>query len=451
MKLKWMAISLLASVSSQAYATLIYDDGNTHQIGTTIFEDIRLENGTDLDVMQGGVIQATADLPAITRGGPSASTINLSGDASVVGGIHYENWGNDDDVVIASDDAQVLAQGETISGFGRGAVTGARGVEVSGNARLAGAEALSNGGSAIDNNGSSGGIFAAIHGGEVVGGDGGQIGGNGIDGWIEVVNLEVSDGSIQGGDGSTQGGHGIYSFGTISGEVSGGLICGGDSATTGGDAIFSRDGVSLDISGGSFQGGSDGTYGGNAIKSSGDQGANTTISGGEFDAGRGLVDDGWLLSLTGSGHNFEISGGLFGQDNIGRGFGIFNHANLDVHGWDLELNDNLLTGYLLDGSWIETTVELALNGVSSDNDGTINLINHESPVALDSDPVIIGSGPVVIGSDPVVVTGTDLGTNEQTASVPEPSSLMLLAIGLAGAWTTRRKKAINSGRPITLT
>jgi hypothetical protein len=410
MKFKWMAISLLVSLSSQAYATLIYDGNNTYQINSTIFEDIRLQNGADLDVIQGGFIQPATDMAAITRSGFSgSSTVRLSGDSTVVGGIHYENWGNEDDAVIASGNAQILAQGEMFSGFGRGAVSGARLVEVSGSAHLAGADNLSNGGNAI-NNSTSGGILAEIHGGEVVGGDGGEIGGNGIDGWIEVVGLDMSDGVVEGGDGNNLGGHGIYSDGSIGGAISGGLICGGDSSTTGGDAIFSRGGVSLDISGGSFQGGNNGSLGGNAIKSSGDSGAHTMISGGQFDAGSGLLDDGWLLNLTGQGHHFEISGGLFGYDNIGRGFGVFNDAIVDVHGWDLELNNNLLTGYLLDGSWIETTVTLTQNNYYFD--GILNIINYGNP------------------NDP----------EPPNASVPEPGSLMLLLIGVTGTWATRQRK-----------
>ncbi|MEW8028103.1 MAG: PEP-CTERM sorting domain-containing protein [Candidatus Thiodiazotropha sp.] len=391
MQLKWIAIALLGSLSAQTQATLIFDDSNTHQINSAIFEDVRLENGSDLHIIQGGSILTTAGQPAIISSIGAASTITLSGNATVIGGVNYQLWGSEEDTVIANDDARIVGQGEKAGGYGRGAVSGSRQVEVYGNARLIGSDNDSNGGHAVDNI-SSGAQLASVNGGEIIGGDGGQTGGNGIDGWIETIGLDMSGGTIRGGDGGNRGGHGIATFGTISGTISGGTIRGGDGAT-GGNAINSQDGTNLVISGGRFQGGDGGIYGGDAINSSGYH--SSTISGGYFDAGAGLLDDGWLLHLTGMGH-WGITGGLFGYNNIGNGLGIFNNASVDIHGWDLELTDNLLTGFLLDGSWIETPVSLAYNEYAPS--GMLNLINH------------------------------------QNIRVPEPGSLILLAIGLAGIW-----------------
>lgn len=50
MKLKWLAITLLGSLSAQTHATVIYSDSNTHQINNSIFEDVRLENDSDLQL-----------------------------------------------------------------------------------------------------------------------------------------------------------------------------------------------------------------------------------------------------------------------------------------------------------------------------------------------------------------------------------------------------------------
>ncbi|MES9948776.1 MAG: PEP-CTERM sorting domain-containing protein [Candidatus Thiodiazotropha sp.] len=402
MQLKWMAVALLGAITTHSHATLIINDGNTHQISSPIFEDLRLENGSDLDIIQGGSIHTPADQPAIFIGIGAASTITLSGDATVSGGIDYQVWGSDEDAVIVNDNAQIVGQGEKFSGHGRGAVSGSRRVEVNGNARLEGADNGTQGGHAIDNT-SSGAQLVSIHGGEVIGGAGGQTGGNGIDGWIETIGLDMSGGIVRGGDGGSQGGHGITTFGTISGTISGGMISGGSGAS-GGNAIQSQDGTDLDISGGIFQGGSGGLYGGDAINSIGFH--SSTISGGYFDAGAGVLDDGWLLHLSGIGH-WGITGGLFGYNNIGNGFGIFNNATVDIHGWDLQLTDNLLTGYLLDGSWIETSVSLAYNEFAPL--GNLNIFNH------------------------------------QNVRVPEPGSLMLLAIGLAGIWGTKRKKGVSAG------
>ncbi|MEW8290255.1 MAG: PEP-CTERM sorting domain-containing protein [Candidatus Thiodiazotropha endolucinida] len=398
MQLKWMAVALLGAITTHSHATLIFNDGSTHQISSPIFEDVRLENGSDLDIIHGGSIHTPADQPAIFIGIGAASTITLSGNATVSGGIDYQAWGSDEDAVIVNDTAQIVGQGEKFSGHGRGAVSGSRRVEVNGNARLEGADNGTQGGHAIDNT-SSGAQLASIHGGEVIGGMGGHTGGNGIDGWIEIIGLDMSDGIVRGGDGGSQGGHGITTFGTISGTISGGMISGGNGAS-GGNAIQSQDGTDLAISGGIFQGGSGGLYGGDAINSIGFH--SSTISGGYFDAGAGVLDDGWLLHLSGIGH-WGITGGLFGYHNIGNGFGIFNNATVDIHGWDLQLTDNLLTGYLLDGNWIEAPVSLAYNEFAPL--GNLNIFNH------------------------------------QNVRVPEPGSLMLLAIGLAGIWGAKRKKA----------
>ncbi|MFI0458114.1 MAG: hypothetical protein ACH254_10965, partial [Candidatus Thiodiazotropha endolucinida] len=120
MQLKWMAVALLSAITTHSHATLIFNDGNTHQISSPIFEDVRLENGSDLDIIHGGSIHTPADQPAIFIGIGAASTITLSGDATVTGGIDYEVWGSDEDAVIANDNAQIVGQGEKFSGHGRG-------------------------------------------------------------------------------------------------------------------------------------------------------------------------------------------------------------------------------------------------------------------------------------------------------------------------------------------
>jgi hypothetical protein len=425
MQHKWTLIALIASLSPQANATLILDDGNTHLISDALFDDVRLENGSSLHVTQGGSIETTPDQPAILTewgGSRGYSTVTLSGNANVTGGIQTDF--SHGDTVNVSDDAQIIAQGETSSGQGRGAIVGAEHVMVSGNGRLVGADNATNGGDGIYHY-NSGNNTTTLDGGEIIGGNGGETGGNGIYGWIEVLELDMTEGTIQGGDGNTQGGHGAYSNGGIQGSLTGGDIRGG-SGETGGDAIYSNyGGLYLDISGGTYQGGSGDNYGGSAIYGDGDDyGFDTTISGGIFDAGSGLLDDGWLLNFrtdSGSGTlgHVDITGGQFGYNNVGNGFGIFDGITADVHGWDLELNDNLLTGYLLDGSWIETPVSLA--HAENAPMGSLNLINYGSRYV----------GTVVASEG-----------SEGNVNVPEPGSMALLAIGLTGAWVTRRRKTL---------
>jgi hypothetical protein len=280
------------------------------------------------------------------------------------------------------------------------------GIEVSDNAQLFGAHNAVNGGSAIDNR-SAGQMHVSISGGEVNGGNGGEYGGDGIYGRVDPIHLDMSAGVIRGGTGGLEGGHGINSDNYLRATISGGEIIGGNSGISGGNGIDSTNDTNLLISGGAFQGGDGGEDGGSALRLVyGDYGDSTaTISGGSFDAGVGLFEDGWLLELFGSNVNVDISGGLFGYESVGNGFGIFDGANVNVYGWDLNIVDGLLTGYLMDANWITTPVTLAYGS----NPGTINLFNTHAP----------GPG----------------------ASVPEPSTLMLLAAGLVGLGVVKRKRA----------
>ncbi|MCU7931864.1 MAG: PEP-CTERM sorting domain-containing protein [Candidatus Thiodiazotropha sp. (ex Codakia rugifera)] len=409
MQRKWITIAFIGIFSTQIEATVIYDDGGLHTISGVVVDDILLEHGSDLNVEGFAFIQPLAGAPAIVQDNTSPpagpSTINLSGNATVMGEILYRRWFNEDSIVTIGDNAMIVGQGEYISGSGRGAVSGMRRAEVSGNARLLGAHNAVDGGSAI-NNRSSGALFVSVSGGEITGGNGGQTGGDGISGRFDVVNIEMTGGVIQGGTGGNEGGHGIGVPDIAIGTISGGEIIGGNGGQAGGHALFSDAGFDLNITGGEFQGGNGGNTGGDALRlhSSFFDPGTATISGGSFDAGVGLFDDGWLLYLAGMGGNIDITGGLFGYGNIGNGFGIFRGAHVNVYGWDLSIVDGLLTGFLMDNSWIETPVSLAFNEFSTL--GTISLFNTPHP----------------------------------SSSVPEPSTLLLMAIGIAGIGIAKRKR-----------
>ncbi|MEL0585968.1 MAG: PEP-CTERM sorting domain-containing protein [Candidatus Thiodiazotropha sp. (ex. Lucinoma kazani)] len=408
MKCKWLAIAFIGIFSTQADATVIYGDGALHTISGVVIDDILLDHGSDLNVEGFAFIQPLAGAPAIVQdntsppAGPSA--INLSGNATVMGEILYRRWFNEDSIVAIGDNAMIVGQGEYISGSGRGAVSGMRRAEVSGNARLLGAHNAVDGGSAIDNR-SSGALFVSVSGGEIKGGNGGQTGGDGISGRFDIVNIDMTGGVIQGGTGGNEGGHGIGVPDTTIGTISGGEIIGGNGGQTGGHALLSNADYDLNITGGEFQGGNGGVTGGDALRLNSLDFGTATISGGSFDAGVGLFDDGWLLYLTGFNGIVDITGGMFGYENIGNGFGIFN-SHVNVYGWDLSIADDLLTGFLMDGSWIETPVSLTLASLPSAL-GTISLFNIPHP---------------------------------PSSSVPEPSTLLLMAAGLAGLGIAKRKR-----------
>ncbi|MCU7945627.1 MAG: PEP-CTERM sorting domain-containing protein, partial [Candidatus Thiodiazotropha sp. (ex Cardiolucina cf. quadrata)] len=88
-------------------------------------------------------------------------------------------------------------------------------------------------------------------------------------------------------------------------------------------------------------------------------------------------------------------------NSVGEGFNIENNGIIDVYGWDLKLDDGFLTGYLMDGNWIETPVTLARMYLQ---DRGLRLFNQDN------------------------------------VRVPEPSTLLLMAIGIAGIGVTQRKR-----------
>lgn len=345
-----MTLVFLGLLTGLANATVVFDDGGTHTINSTIFDDVQLLNGSDLNVEQGGFIQGGIRRPYY--GDPGSSTVTLSRNATVVGGI---NAGEQDDFLIMRDESLVV-----------GSVSGQRRIEISNNSRITGN---------INN------FFPGLV--EI------DISGGSVDGDIRADNegiyLSMTGGRIGGIRKNT-------GAGGVSGTISGGEISRG---------IYNDGLGNLDISGGRIRGEDGGNTGGDALNINGDLFMQElTISGGVFDAGSGSTEDGWLMYLLGP-LNVEITGGRFGYENAGNGFGIFGeHTTVDIFGWDLKLEDDLLTGFLMDGSWIETTVSLTREGGRFP--GTLNLHN--------------------------------------SYSVPEPSALLLLATGIVGLGFVSRKK-----------
>jgi hypothetical protein len=145
-------------------------------------------------------------------------------------------------------------------------------------------------------------------------------------------------------------------YGTV--IMTDGAIYGGEGGVTGGDAFYTMSDLDMTVTDGQIQGGNGSAYGGSAISTAtaSIDPANINIIGGKFDAGSGSVADGWIFDVTGSGATVSIFGGEIGYDSVGAGINIDFNGLVEVYGWNLTLSGGQLTGYLLDGSRIETPV-----------------------------------------------------------------------------------------------
>jgi hypothetical protein len=379
MKIKGIAFLCLGAITTQLSATVIYTDGNTHTIDYSIYDNVVLENYSDLNIVEGGSVITSGSDPAINSTttpatGTDGSTVNMSGNALVIGGIQMGMTGNIASSVITRDKARII-----------GGVSGAHYIEVNDNSRIEGGI----------HNGNSEHFHVAVNGGEVVGESGNTNGGTGVIAEIDPIYLTMTGGAISGGYGDQNGGTGVLNTNYGSVEMTGGAIYGGDGGVNGGDAIYSYSMLKMDIYGGQIQGGDGGDFGGSGIvtNASEDETTNIQIFDGQFDAGLGSIDDGWIFDISGSGSNMSIYGGQIGYDSVGAGINIDYNGLLNIYGWDLKLVDDLLTGYLLDGSWIETPVTVA------------NIYSPDRGLHL---------------------------FNNSDVNVPEPSVLLLMLSGLAG-------------------
>jgi cytoskeletal protein CcmA (bactofilin family) len=383
---------LLLAATSGAHGTVIYDDGGAHTIQSPITDNIAVINGSSLVVGSGGVVTGVA--------GPSSEWEMFQGAVRVNGGT-LDIVGNGR--IVAGANAHAIN-----TTFHPEATTTGSIVRLRDRARVIGdiVDILPNGGfteatavdrlyvsdrAVVDGNISFSG-YVRIE-------DQAMVLGDVFDQYNATYSLDMR-GGVVGGTVHMHGSNG-YNF-----NMSGGAILGGVNANnswivnldmTGG---YIGNGYRTNVSGavnGEICGGQ--IDGGFFVDSFGiPPSSNLTISGGQFNAelNEWLMyfsvkdDSSWGLRPS----QLSIYGGQFGYQEMGRGFFIDQNVNFDIHGRDLVFADGWLTGYLLDGSWFNSSLTF-------------------------------GSG----------WTGTFTIHN-----VPEPGTVALLMLGLAGMGIVRRRR-----------
>ncbi|MEQ8206587.1 MAG: hypothetical protein RIA65_10460, partial [Woeseia sp.] len=188
-------IGLVLSVTT-ARADIIFDDGLTHELTGVHFDNVILSNRSNLNLGQGAFLHSATAGPAI-RSEYLGATVNLAGNATVIGGIDFQGWGSGGGTTVATGNSLVIG-----SLGGGTAVAGMDQVDLNSDARLIGGYGDTQGGIAVENS-TSGGIYINIAGGLANGGYGGHTGGAGLglQGANEAFHMNMTSGAIRGGDG----------------------------------------------------------------------------------------------------------------------------------------------------------------------------------------------------------------------------------------------------------
>jgi PEP-CTERM motif len=230
-------------------------------------------------------------------------------------------------------------------------------------------------------------------------------------------NLNVSGGTITGGASlvptAFAGSDAIYvtspTGSTGSTLISAGQITGG-AGITGGTGLALVDAGPTTINGGSITGGNSTLFegqGGTGISYQG--GSQLTINAGTFSGGSSLgpVAIPSASLFDGGNGNVEVLGGLF-LSEIVVSFDNYN-SRLDFFGTGLSYSNGILSGTLSNGNVIDQAVNIS-------NASTVNI-------------------NVVVNSNQ-----TELSFVAVPATVPEPSSILMIALGLGGVALVARSR-----------
>jgi hypothetical protein len=274
----------------------------------------------------------------------------------------------------------------------------------------------------VENNGTTLNVVSPA---SVTGSSGIQNGGAVVGGVGTTINL--SGGEVTGAPGSANGGNGVQTTGFFS--ASGGTVTGGNAGMpgfSGGFALSSAGtdsgGLGVVISGGVFRGG-DGFGGGQSGGAVGISDNNFSITGGTFEhgAGVGVGVASFALGDRPPGSHGVISGGSF-LGNIGSQ--LFNRSVLDISGGSIsgKMSSRMSNGSSLNFfgnnlTWTPTS------------SSSFEIMGDLTGQLSDGSSVDL---PLTVISIDGVVKQTGNGSEISFLSIPEPSSVVMLALGIAG-------------------
>jgi len=387
---KLLQLTLLVLVAGSASGTVIIDDGQYHSINTTISDDVRIENSSQVAISGNSTVFGSGPgsyrSGAVTLGASTvvpwtASTprneLHVSGNARIIGasgqrgivlnsGMHDVRLNGNSYVssITATEPANWTPTSPQRLVLGDHASVGGN-VAFSGFVSLSD-QALISGNLAYEANS----IGLAMN--------GGVIAGDVFLGGLDVHKVDVNGGLI------TQGIRTASSY--VDFEMTGGQI--------GGVGMELIGQIDANIFGGRLDGG---------IRGGADLSYVTpdhfNIFGGQINAG----SDAWLLDLNGRDpfgqrrfSTLDIRGGELGYDSVGNGIRISGLYNVDVYGSGLLFINDRLTGFLADGRHIDVALLF-----TPDWEGEFRI--HD-------------------------------------VSVPEPETMTLLSLGLIGLAFAHRRK-----------